>query len=605
MRKNYFLCFLFALISYVSFGQVILSEDFSYADGSLVGNGAWASFSGTAGDLLVSSGQAVVQHGTPSEDASLSFTSVSGDIFYAFDFSVDDLGSPYSGTDNEYFAVFKDSGFGFSARIDIVPPTAAGDYTVGISSTTSTAQATWATDLTFGTSYRAIVKFDQNTGTAQLWIDATAATDTSISGTADGPETVSQFALRQSDSSVNETVRVDNLMIGQTFDDVDTFVAQTNPTLAISSPSDNSTFSPETTSVDVGISVTNFNVAAGGTGDGYIKYTVNSGTAVDKFDTADISLTSLTPNSYAVTVELVDNSGASLSPAVSATVNFTIASYTQVADLAALRAGTEGNYYEVTGEVVMSYNTGNSRNQKYIQDASAGILIDDSAGTITTAYNVYDGITGLKGRLGSFNDVSQFVPAADPGAATSTGNTITPEVVTLADFEASWDNYESELITIQNVVFTDGGAMFAASQNYEITSGATTSTFRTNFSGADYIGTTIPSTGVDMTVIGGEFRGDPQVTAIELAGLVLGLKDNDIEGFAVYPNPVNAKTFKLTTASFTTKTVQIFNVLGKEVYTTKVNGVNNEIDVATLNSGIYILKVVEEGKMASKKLIIK
>ncbi|MFY7670593.1 T9SS type A sorting domain-containing protein [Tenacibaculum sp. MEBiC06402] len=396
----------------------------------------------------------------------------------------------------------------------------------------------------------------------------------------------------------DEDIAVDNIRL------VDGAITSP-PTLAISSPSDNTTFSPETTSVDVALSVNNFNVAAGGAGDGFIKYTVNSGTPTDKFDTTDIALTSLTPGAYAVTAELVDNSGASLNPAVSATVNFTIASYTQVANLAAVRAGTEGDYFEVTGEVILSYNTGNSRNQRYIQDASAGILIDDSAGTITTTYNIYDGITGLKGQLTSFNDVSQFVPAEDPGTASSTGNTITPEVVTLADFEASWDNYESELITIQNVVFTDGGATFAAGQNYEITSGGTTSTFRTNFSSADYIGTTIPSTGVDMTVLGGEFRGDPQVTAIELAGLVLGLKDNNIEGFSVYPNPVEGKTFKITTSSFTTKSVQIFNVLGKKVYTTEVNGLNNDISVPSLNAGIYILKVVEEGKTASKKLLIK
>lgn len=380
------------------------------------------------------------------------------------------------------------------------------------------------------------------------------------------------------------------------------------PTLAISSPSDNTTFSPETTNVDVVISVNNFNVAAGGAGDGYIKYTVNSDPAVDKFDTNDIALSSLTAGNYAVTVELVDNSGTSLAPAITATVNFTISSYTQVANLAALRAGTEGEYYEVTGEVVLTYAR-SSRNQKYIQDASAGILIDDNSGTITTSYNTYDGISGIKGRLGSFGGVLQFVPSSDPGAASSTGNTITPEVVTLADFEANAVNYESELITIQNVTFTDAGATFASGTSYEIMSGGTTSTFRTNFSEADYIGTTIPSGTVDITALGASFTNSSgttnQIVAIDLSGIVLGLKDNDIEGFAVYPNPVEGKTFKITTASFTTKTVQIFNVLGKKVYTTEVNGVNNDINVASLNAGIYILKVVEEGKTASKKLIIK
>ena len=81
MKKNYFLTLILALfVSGLSFGQVILSEGFSYADGSLVGNGGWAKESGTAGDFQVTSGQAVVQHGAPSEDVKLSFSSVEGEF---------------------------------------------------------------------------------------------------------------------------------------------------------------------------------------------------------------------------------------------------------------------------------------------------------------------------------------------------------------------------------------------------------------------------------------------------------------------------------------------------------------------------------------------
>ena len=130
MKKNYFLTLILTLfISGLSFGQVILSEGFSYADGSLVGNGGWARESGTAGDFQVTSGQAVVQHGAPSEDVKLPFSSVEGDLYVGFDFSVDDLGAPYSGSDNEYFAHLD-----FKARMDIVPPSGSGDYSVGIAS---------------------------------------------------------------------------------------------------------------------------------------------------------------------------------------------------------------------------------------------------------------------------------------------------------------------------------------------------------------------------------------------------------------------------------------------------------------------------------------
>tara|TARA_B100000809_G_scaffold56721_1_gene52732 strand:+ start:27577 stop:28500 length:924 start_codon:yes stop_codon:yes gene_type:complete len=221
MEKKYFFTLLMTLITAVSFGQVIIAEDFSYTDGSLVGNSTWENVSGTAGDLLVTSGQAVVQHGTPSEDVKITFAEVSGDIYVGFDFTVDDLGAPYSGgTDYEYFVHL-----GFKARMDIQAGTTGGDFTVGISSGGSTAEATLATDLTFGQTYRAIIKFDQVTGTAQLWISPAVSTDTSISGSGVGAFTIPSFDLRQSDSSENETIRVDDLMIGQTFNDVLVFAA--------------------------------------------------------------------------------------------------------------------------------------------------------------------------------------------------------------------------------------------------------------------------------------------------------------------------------------------------------------------------------------------
>jgi hypothetical protein len=218
MKKLYFLLLSFLMISF-SFGQDALpiAEDFGYADGSLVGNGNWANHSGTAGDLLVASGAVVVQHGTPSEDANLPFVPViGGDLYYGIDFSVTASGAITTG-DEEYFAHFKDSGFGFRGRLDVVEGGGGGDYTVGISSSTSTAQAIWGTDLTFGVTYRAIVRYNQDTGTAQLWIDAASSGDTSISGTADGATAIESFALRQSDSNENETVTVDNLRLATTF----------------------------------------------------------------------------------------------------------------------------------------------------------------------------------------------------------------------------------------------------------------------------------------------------------------------------------------------------------------------------------------------------
>ncbi|BAO75910.1 T9SS type A sorting domain-containing protein [Winogradskyella sp. PG-2] len=198
-----------------------ITETFSYADGSLLGNSEWTNHSGNDGDLQVISGQALVQHGTPSEDINLPFTSVSGELFFAFDMTVPDVGVPIGdgGSDFEYFAHFKDDGFGFVAQLDIVAPSGAGDYTVGISSDQNTADATWATDLTYGSSYRVTVRYNQDTNIAELWVDAATESDTSIIGAdeADPGDTVASFAFRQSDSSENEGILVDNLVIAQTF----------------------------------------------------------------------------------------------------------------------------------------------------------------------------------------------------------------------------------------------------------------------------------------------------------------------------------------------------------------------------------------------------
>jgi hypothetical protein len=201
---------------------VIVSDTFTYADGSLVPNGGWTNHSGTVGDLLVTSGEAVVQHGVPSEDAHLEFTAVQGSIYYALDFRVSASGQIIGG-DYEYFAHFTDGGtFNFRARLDVVEAPNGGDFSVGISTATSTAEAVWPSDLSFGTTYRAVVRYDQDANIAELWVNPTVETDPSILG-ADGTDpgdTILWMALRQSDSSLNETVYVDNLCVGTSFSDV-------------------------------------------------------------------------------------------------------------------------------------------------------------------------------------------------------------------------------------------------------------------------------------------------------------------------------------------------------------------------------------------------
>lgn len=178
-----------------------------------------------------------------------------------------------------------------------------------------------------------------------------------------------------------------------------------------------------------------------------------------------------------------------------ATVNYVFPSIINVSTIAELRAQAVGggDFFNLTGEAFLTFQQ-SYRSQKYIQDATAAIFIDDDAGNITTGYNLMDGITGILGELSTFGDMLQFIPAADPGAATSTGNTINPELINIEDLNADFEDFEAELVLIEDAVFADAGGTFATGTAYVITDGSKgTYDFRTSFYDADYIGEEIPS----------------------------------------------------------------------------------------------------------------
>lgn len=77
---------------------------------------------------------------------------------------------------------------------------------------------------------------------------------------------------------------------------------------------------------------------------------------------------------------------------------------------------------------------------------------------------------------------------------------------------------------------------------------------------------------------------------------------NAIDGLTMYPNPLIGNTLYLNSTANAAMSVQIFNVLGKEVL--KSNVVNSAVNVSGLNAGVYIVKVTEEGKTATRKLVI-
>lgn len=392
-------------------------------------------------------------------------------------------------------------------------------------------------------------------------------------------------------------------------------VCSSSPSIAIASPTAGTIYSPVTTSVNIALSISNFVVGNPGTGiDGHIHYTVNGGSVVMKYDTTPIAIPVTAGNTYTVAIELVDNSHQPLSPAVGATITFTVAAYNVVADLAALRAHViangAGKYYQISSNPVITFKR-TTRNQKYIQDGSAAIVIDDATtapGVITTAMNVGDAISGLKGQSLLFNGLLELTPIENATVA-STGNTVTPQVVTISDVIANIENYESELVQINGVTFDATATNFAANANTPITA-PTASVFRSVFTATevDYIGQPIPTTARNIIVFPGENTvsvPSPSIyfVARSLADINLSSSSFDnINGLTMYPNPVSGNILYLTSTANAAMSVQIFDLLGKEVLQSNV--VNNAVNVSGLNAGVYMVKVTEEGKTATRKLVI-
>jgi hypothetical protein len=70
----------------------------------------------------------------------------------------------------------------------------------------------------------------------------------------------------------------------------------------------------------------------------------------------------------------------------------------------------------------------------------------------------------------------------------------------------------------------------------------------------------------------------------------------------MYPNPVSNGNLYISTDSNSAKSVEIYDILGKQVLNAKVS--NNTVNVSNLKGGAYIVKINEDDKTATRKLII-
>lgn len=82
------------------------------------------------------------------------------------------------------------------------------------------------------------------------------------------------------------------------------------------------------------------------------------------------------------------------------------------------------------------------------------------------------------------------------------------------------------------------------------------------------------------------------------------VQDNTIEGLSFYPNPVSNGKIYITTRNNNDKEIIIFDVLGKKVLQTTISSGSKELNVSSLNSGVYIIQIKEDDSTATRKLIV-
>ena len=249
------------------------------------------------------------------------------------------------------------------------------------------------------------------------------------------------------------------------------------------------------------------------------KYTISKDAATDVVVTMTIKPQTDDYGAYVITLK----SGDATAVVTQSYWNVKINEAATIAELnafAATASGWDYVYIKFTGNAVISYQYNQSGNKLYIQDATAGVFINDS----------YWGDAVKQG-----DSISNFIVYADASSAVggmmyigtqgadidvlSHDNEVTPKVVTLAELQANPADYLCQLVKVEGVTFANADA-FASGD--EIQQGEATATINL-IAGNDLIGAVKPAQ-ADITAISSattgkvlRVRGAKDVVAVSTA----------------------------------------------------------------------------------------
>ncbi len=452
----------------------------------------------------------------------------------------------------------------FNSRIFI---NSSGDG-IGLSSS-STAPTSYIT-ITPSTTVLVVIKHDFTANTSDLFVlNSFSANEPGSAGQSISETYSATGAVVIRQYSASQRQIIDGIRVGNTWAEA---CAAPSSTPKVATPTFTAIPGNVTTTQTVGIETTTDGASIYYTTDGTDPNNTGNGTLY----TAPISVSSTTTvKAIAYKASYDDSSIAS------ATYTFP----TEVANLAALRAANVSGFYKVTGEVYATFQSVAGK-VKYIQDATAGIVVYDGSGIITTAYNFGDGITNILCTLSMYNGTLELIPFADPGAASSTGNSITPKSISIADLNTG--NYQGQLVKISNVTFTPATGAFASRTLYTINDGTTDGNLRTAYTDLDYIGYNVPTAAMDITGVVSNYSTTevdlvPRFMSDFSGGLTTGVVESRVNN-NVYP--VNGKLIVNTDNA---QTVEIYNTVGQKLSSVRLTAGENTISVNA--RGLLLVKL--------------
>lgn len=625
MKKLYFLFTLFIGIS--SYSQVLLQDDFNYTDNALLTDNAWAAvsgagtnpitvgaangltysgYSGTTGILAVTEGNAAMIDNN-GEDIIKTFSPTTGDIYMSFMLNV-------ANSATGYFMGLGNGSTTYTARVFVQNGSTAGTFKIGLSNSSTATYGT--TDFNLNQTYLVIVKYNTTSQAASLWCigsgvpaNEVAAGTAEVTASGSGQSTVQNVFLRQYNASQNQTV--DGLLVAQNWPGA--------TACSLSFTSSNAVCDAVTLSLDTYTASIDFT----GGGSGTYNLSTSSG-----------SISGDDPSSVATGTIVISGvtEGVNVTLTVTGTCNIN-----NVVTAPECKPINSLPFVEP-----FNYTVGNSLGlEQTWANVNTGDDILVTAGNLT--YGTYTGT----GNSISFDGAG--IDCFTPFTATTSGTLYAGFMFNVTDLSVMTDNNETYFAVLTDATQSFLIRLFLKKVGSQYQIGFDSASTTTNYDatlrntgevvyvvmGYDFGGTDIkawinPDLSTFSSATPATLTNTPAAPITELAGLLLrqqsdtntpsitidelkistattdflGTKSfNAIDGLKMYPNPLTGNILNFSSNANAAMTVQIYDVLGKEVV--KGNVVNNTFNTGNLKAGIYIVKITEEGKTATRKLVVK